>query len=73
MSTDDLKQISDYERSRSRYFLKLGNAPEQEVTEEVFIRAERSAGFSPKPGCGPVATAGFSAGEVSGRVEYRDV
>jgi len=55
-----------------RYFLKMnfGNSPEVEVTEEEFCNAERASGFRPKKGCGPTATAGFSSGAISGRVEF---
>lgn len=71
----DLKWISDWERAHSRYFLKYGEQDEQEVSEAEFIAAERSAGFIPKSGCGPLATAGFSTsahGGVTGRIEYKD-
>jgi len=55
-----------------RYFLRILEHPEVEVTEEEFIRAERATGFWPKADCGPVATGGFSAGVFRGRVEYAD-
>lgn len=54
-----------------KYFLKAEWQKEyQEVTQEEFVQAERSAGFRPKPGCGPCATAGFSSGSISGKVQY---
>ena len=54
----------------TKYYLK-GEWEDKwtEVTEEEFIKAERSAGFRPKYGDG-VATGGFSNGSISGRVEY---
>ena len=55
-----------------RYYLTIGTQPEAEVTEEEFVRAERRAGFHPKPGCGPVATGGFGSGAIKGRVDYSD-
>lgn len=53
-----------------RYYLKCGDGAERKVTQDEFVRAERTAGFRPKPGCGPVATGGFSSGVLAGRVEY---
>jgi hypothetical protein len=60
-----------------RYFVKIDDKPEREVTAEEFVRAERDAGFHPKPGCGPFATAGFGSTRyteggtrsISGRIE----
>lgn len=44
------------------YFLRYDDAgPWVEVSAMAFINAEHEAGFHPKPGCGPFATAGFSA------------
>ena len=52
-----------------KYYLKAEWQKKwEEVTEEEFAEAERSAGFYPKPGCGPVATGGFSDGSVEGEV-----
>jgi len=53
-----------------RYFLK-GDWEEEyrEVTKEQFIDAERAAGFHSKFGSDSVATAGFSGGGISGRIE----
>lgn len=42
------------------------------VTLEEWCAAEAEAGFRPKPGCGPAATAGFSTsvhGGIEGRIE----
>lgn len=52
------------------YFLRVAgiDAAWQEVTQEQFVKAERAAGFHPKPGGGPVATHGFSNGAIEGRV-----
>jgi len=55
---------------KKRYFVKDGEGPEREVTQDEYVATERSAGFRPKPGCGPEATASFSSGRLSGRVEY---
>lgn len=57
-----------------RYYLGVVGHPESmvEVTEEEFVRAERGAGFRPKPGLGPVATGGFSSGGIRGSVRYGD-
>lgn len=66
-----MSDIDKWEREHSIYFLRFGNGPEREVTEEEFIAVERSAGFYPKAGCGPLATGGFSKGDVSGRIEHR--
>lgn len=72
MNDASLQSISDWERAR--YFLRYSRGPWSQVTEAEFIAAERSAGFVPKPDCGPVATAGFSCngprGIVAGRIEY---
>lgn len=53
-----------------RYFITLGNEPEKEISQAEFIRWESQAGFRPKPGCGPVATGGFTSGMIKGRVEH---
>jgi hypothetical protein len=59
-----------------RYFLKADHQPDwQEVLKEVWIKAERRAGF--RPHCASTdpaymttcATGGFCGGGVSGRVE----
>ena len=56
-----------------KYFLKADHQEEEEeVTEEDFITAERNAGFHSKFGRNSVATGGFSAHGISGRVEYDD-
>lgn len=58
----------------SRYYLKYDSKPEQQVSREEFIAAERSCGFFPKANCGPVTTAGFGVsgpnGSINGRIEY---
>ena len=52
----------------THYWLRISGLPWTEVSEVKFVEAERAAGFYPKPGCGPVATAGFSSGVVEGKV-----
>ncbi len=53
---------------QSRYFLRSGHEnPWQEVSEAVWLRAERAAGFRPKHGDGP-ATGGFSTDTTAGRI-----
>jgi hypothetical protein len=55
-----------------RYFLTRPGGVEHEVTQEEFVAAELEAGFHPKAGLGPVATAGFeSSAGVRGRVLER--
>lgn len=50
-----------------RYYLTLGDSPEQEVTKAEFVRAERAAGFRNTLGQpDEPATAAFS-GPVAGR------
>lgn len=57
-----------------RYYLGVTGREESfvEVTQDEFVRAERGAGFRPKPGLGPVATGGFTSGGITGRVRYGD-
>jgi hypothetical protein len=64
-----LKDLLAEHRRNTRYFLAPVTSEPiwQEVTEQEFVNAERGAGFYPKPGCGPVATGGFSAGGQRGR------
>lgn len=59
--------------SYERYWLKEREAPWREVTRAQFISAEGNACFHPKPGCGPVATGGFCAAFVQGRVTYGEI
>jgi hypothetical protein len=55
----------------TRYYLKADHQTEwQEVSQEQFVTAESNAGFRPKPGCGPVATGGFSGSGMRGRVDH---
>lgn len=65
--------------TQRRYFLTRlvnGRSVEQEVSLREYCEAERSAGFRPKmPSCDPAymttpATGAFSAGGVSGRIDY---
>jgi hypothetical protein len=53
-----------------RYWLRIDQPgmPWQRVTRDQFIRAERAAGFRPKFGGDRLATSGFGAGGVVGRV-----
>lgn len=69
----DLKDLLAEHRRNTRYFLApiTSDPIWQEVTEDQFVNAERGAGFRPKPGCGPVATGGFSSGGQSGRTVSR--
>lgn len=59
-----------------RYFLKINDSPEREVSMIEYALAERMAGFLPQPGCGPLATSEFSvssgSGEVVGRIEQEE-
>lgn len=54
-----------------KYFISHEILGEKEVTKQEFIKAERSAGFSPKSGnpedC---ATGGFGANGIKGTVRY---
>lgn len=52
------------------YYLQIADGPRQRVSQEEFVSAERAAGFRPKPGCGPVATGGFSSGPIRGSVDF---
>ncbi len=65
---ESVRKLLEEHRRNTRYFLdRVGENPLWlEVTEEDFVKAERLAGFRPKPGCGPVATASFSDGSVRG-------
>lgn len=66
-----LRQRNEENKMADKYYLKADWQKDwTEVTQEEFIKAERAAGFHPKWGCGPVATAGFTSGMVSGKVEY---
>ncbi|MBT4849331.1 hypothetical protein HON36_00575 [Candidatus Parcubacteria bacterium] len=58
---------------KERYWLQTGTLAWQEATREQFIQAEKSAGFYPKPGCGDVATAGFSGKATKGRITSGEV
>lgn len=53
-----------------KYYLQLGDRPENEVTKEEYIAMERVAGFRSKFGPDHVATSAFSAGGVNGCVRY---
>jgi hypothetical protein len=60
-----------------RYFLKVGDGPEKEVSKKEWIVAERQSGFYPKcfdPVYEIPATAGFHNSQtgVSGRMEYEN-
>lgn len=74
---DTLKHISDWERARSKYFLRENKGAWREVSEAEYIAAERRAGFIPDPYCGPLATAGFgytgNGMDIEGRIDYIDV
>ncbi|MCC6934222.1 MAG: hypothetical protein IT406_00800 [Candidatus Yanofskybacteria bacterium] len=51
---------------KKRYWLRLPGLPWREVSRERYIEVERNAGFRPKPGLEPPATAAFSNGIVAG-------
>ena len=63
---------------KKKYYLRLSSYshPEldsewKEVTQAEFVKAERAAGFHPKPGCGPVATGGFGGSDgIEGKIRY---
>ena len=63
---------------KARYYLKINNMDESEVTLEEYCKAERQAGFRPKlPSTDPAymttpATGGFSSGSISGNIKYGD-
>ena len=57
---------------KERYWLRVAGLAWQEATQEQFISAEHDAGFRPKGGDG-VATGGFSAGGVEGKVTYDEI
>lgn len=61
--------------SSYRYLLKADFQDSwQEVSKEVWIKAERAAGFRPKLWSGTTcATGGFSGGGVCGRLERKEV
>ena len=56
-----------------RYFIRVNDFPEVEVSKEKFIEYELNCGFFPKVE-GETATGGFSfdkkAWEIRGRIEY---
>lgn len=56
-----------------RYWLRVPGLKWQEVSQVKYIEMERNAGFHPKLGCGPVATASFSTGCIEGRITYDEV
>lgn len=49
------------------WFLSGPGLPERRVSRENYCQAERAAGFTPKPGLGPEATASFGTEGLSGR------
>ena len=51
-----------------RYWLRIPGLKWQEVTRDKFIEVEHAAGFYPKAGCGPLATAGFGTLTVEGKI-----
>lgn len=53
-----------------QYYLQLGEGPQQRVSEEEFIAAERAAGFRSKFGEDHVATGGFFSGVIRGTVTF---
>jgi len=55
-----------------RYWLRSAIQGWKEVSQIEFAKAEREAGFFPKPGCGPLATAGFSSNHIEGKVTYEE-
>lgn len=61
------------EKRRERYWLRVVDSPWQEATREQFIQAEGTAGFYPMSGCGDLATAGFTANGIQGRITYGEI
>lgn len=58
--------------NHDQYFVGHPEVGEVEVTQEVYVRYERAAGFRPKGvDRGQPATAGFSNGGSQGRIKYR--
>ena len=68
-----LTQGRKTEPEEVRYWLSVSALPWQEATQEQFIAAEQAAGFYPKLGGGPLATNGFGAGSVNGRVTRGEI
>lgn len=60
-------------RTKERYWLRLNSLPWQEATLGQFAEAERTAGFYPTSGFGPLATSGFSGGGISGRITTGEI
>lgn len=58
---------------KAKYFIKIGNLPEQEVDLKTFIETEKSCGFYAKNSgdVGP-ATGGFGCGNIRGIVKYEN-
>lgn len=57
------------------FLLSIGGGTEREVEAATYIAVERRLGFTPKPGCGPFATAGCSSlsnPTVRARIAYRE-
>ena len=50
----------------------IPGSPWVKVTQEDWLKAERNAGFRPKPGLGPYATGGFSDGSIAGALTGDD-
>jgi hypothetical protein len=58
-----------------KYFLKIKDQEEKEVTQKEYIHAERLSGFRPKGNDdGQPATGGFysSRTEINGKVKYEE-
>ena len=55
-----------------RYWLRIPGFEYQEVTRDKFTEMERKAGFYPKVGCSPIATAGFSTGTIEGKITVEE-
>jgi hypothetical protein len=53
-----------------KYYVSTEVHGEKEVDKETYIKFERGAGFRSKLGDGEIATAGFTSGGISGRVDY---
>lgn len=68
MGPDGVERLA-VDRTGERYFITDSDGVETETDAAGFIKLERQCGFTPKSGCGPFATAGFSSGNRRGRIE----
>lgn len=55
-----------------KYWIKTGNNPWREISQEEFIEVEKDAGFCSEDGCGLEVTAGFRIKDTQTRVTAND-